>query len=443
MSSFQLPFLGSNHLLFDLQCQRNDYMLPHMPTTELPFLLHYICSVPNSAEKPASIESAIRSASQHKVVGRLLNGLKRAGIPSNNPLRKALALQNLTQWATRTRMLELWPALRAGFDRHSVKILVLKGPASSVQLYGDPLVRECTDLDILVDTNDIGLITGIFAELGFSIEPFFKPPVEEWKPKPRAKRPADDTKRPEALPHHTVFWKKVEPFRIECHSPKSQDAAGFTEVVMREFIARSVEATSGPESPYPWSCRTLDLVDQSLFIIAHGTQHGWCTLHWLLDLAAIFEKKDTRFHENLAREIANHGMEKKLKLAASVYRSVFGRTVPAPLAQVVEGEHASLAIELRYVLNALSKGGSQHNNFLNQLRFMFLYSPSFAKSFSEWLSMIAAPLLPSEEDRDLIPLPDELFFLLVPLRPWIVFYKKGRRMFRRRNNALGYDKRKN
>ena len=399
-----------------------------MPATELPFLLHYICSVPNSADKPASIESAMRSASQHKVVGRLLSGLKRAGIPNDHPLRKALALKNLTQRMVRTRMLELWPELRAGFERRGVKVLVLKGPASSVQLFGDPLVREGTDLDILVDTNDISLIAGIMSRLGFSIELPFKPVAEEWKPKPRAKRPADDARRPEALPHHTTFWKKGEPVRIQCHSPKSQDAAGFTEAVMREFIARSVEATSGPESPYPWSCWTLDLVDQSLFIIAHGTQHAWCTLHWLLDLAAVFEKDDTRFHEDLARAIVDHGMERKLKLAASVYRSIFSRAVPAALARVAAGEHASLSIELRLALDALGKGGSEHGRFLDQLRFMFLYTPSFAKSLPERLSMVIEPQLPSEQDRDLIPLPDALIFLLVPLRPWIVLYKKGRRM---------------
>jgi hypothetical protein len=335
-------------------------------------------------------------------------------------------------------MLVLWPELRAGFERSGIKALVLKGPASSVQLYGDPLVREGTDLDILVDTNDSGLIAGIMGEMGFSIEVPFKPAAEEWMPKPRVKSSAAYARRTDVLPHHTVFWKKGEPFRIECHSPKSQDAAGFTEAVMREFIARSVEATSAPESSYHWSCRTLALIDQSLFIIAHGTQHAWCTLHWLLDLAAVFENGDARFHEDLAREIVNHGMERKLKLAASVYRSVFGRAVPTPLAQVVAGEHASLGLELRLALDALGKGGSEGGRFLDQLRFMFLYQPSFAKSFSERLSMMIAPLLPSEQDRDLIPLPDEFIFLLVPLRPWIVLYKKGRKMLRRRDNALGY-----
>jgi hypothetical protein len=402
-------------------------MLSHMPATELPFLLHYVCSVPNSAKIPASIESAVHSALQHKVVGRLSSGLKKAGVPGDHPLLKALALQNLTQRAMRIRMLLLWPELRAGFERRGVKVLVLKGPASSVQLYGDPLVREGTDLDILVDTNDLGLIAGIMGEMGFSIEAPFKPAAEGWKPKPRAKRPAA-AKRLEELPHHTVFWKKSEPFRIECHSPQSQDAAGFTEAVMREFIGRSVEAASGPESSYPWSCRTLSLVDQSLFIIAHGTQHAWCTLHWLLDLAAVFEKDDTRFHEDLAREIVNHGMERKLKLAALVYRSVFGRAVPAPLAQIAAREHAHLGVALRYALDALGNGGSKHGSFLNQLRFMFLYAPSFAKSFPERLSMVIEPLLPNEQDRDLVPLPEDLSFLLIPLRPWIVLYKKGRRM---------------
>jgi hypothetical protein len=111
-----------------------------------------------------------------------------------------------------------------------------------------------------------------------------------------------------------------------------------------------------------------------------------------------------------------------------VYRSVFGRAVPAPLAQIAAREHAHLGVALRYALDALGNGGSKHGSFLNQLRFMFLYAPSFAKSFPERLSMVIEPLLPNEQDRDLVPLPEDLSFLLIPLRPWIVLYKKGRRM---------------
>lgn len=127
---------------------------------------------------------------------------------------------------------------------------------------------------------------------------------------------------------------------------------------MRGFIERSVIARSGVKSSVSWSCRTLDEVDHAIFLIAHGVQHAWCSLHWLLDLAAIVEREEPGFHERLAHSIAALKMGRKLELSLRVYRRVFGRPVPEALAQAGTrgGAAPGARCRIRHLLCAESRG---------------------------------------------------------------------------------------
>jgi len=358
-------------------------------------------------------ERFIALAKQHKVAGTAYAGLAKAGISLSQDGMRRLSREAMVGHATRSLLLRDWREIVAAFKAGGIRALTIKGPASSIQLYGDALTREYYDLDILADIEDIGPVLPVMTRLGYALTDTL---------------PLSSTMQTSSFvqkkSHHVNFRKAGRPFHIEIHGKTWQDDKAFSPGFMEKLLDRAIPLDASEE----WG-DTLALADHVLFMIAHGTQHAWCLLHWLLDLAVVLERNDEVMLQVLSAQIRSLGMERQLKLACAVAQSVYPVKIPEPLQNIIAKEKAHLALPMRFALARLKTGGRDHATVMNVLLHSAVFMPSLTKGLIRKTRLIIRPFLTPRTDAEALPLPKPLQFLYLPLRPFFVLTRRLKRRF--------------
>jgi hypothetical protein len=142
-------------------------------TKELPAVrcLVELCGAPRTAELPASMDAwdaVITLALFHRVAPLLWVNLQHRSVPDavRDRLRAIYAVNLLRNLRAETEEQRIVAALRDA----GVPALELKGPSLSELLYGDPGVRQCADLDILVQPENLERANSLLGLLGYARE---------------------------------------------------------------------------------------------------------------------------------------------------------------------------------------------------------------------------------------------------------------------------------
>jgi hypothetical protein len=363
-----------------------------------------------SARENLDEKAFITMARQHKVVGTVYNGMEIAGIRLSAENMQILAREAMVGRATRSLLLRDWQELVAAFIAAGIRALTIKGPASSIQLYGDPLTREFSDLDILVDIPEIQQILPMMTILGYETVdklPTMEPGFFQQK-----------------RCHHVSFIKPGRPFRIEIHGKDWQDDKDFTPEYMDGLFSRS-EALGKPGE---WG-DSLSPADHALFMLVHGTQHAWCLLHWLLDFATLLDQNNGSMIQAFSGQVRLLGLERQLKLACAVVRSVYPVAIPELIRSIIDGDAASIAIPLRFALDRLDSGGKDGASLKNVILHSCVFMPSLTKGPFRKARLIIRPFLTPQVDAEALPLPKLLRFLYLPLRPFFVLTRRFKKRF--------------
>lgn len=368
------------------------------------------------AYKGLDEERFVAMAVQHKVAGTSYKGLEKAGIKLSPRNMRNLAREAMVGHATRSLLFRDWHEIVAAFKAEGIRALTIKGPASSVQLYGDPLTREFYDLDILADIPDIQPVLPVMARLGYA-------PSD-----PSALLHATTVAGPfiQKPSHHVSFQKAGRPFHIEIHGKTWQDDKEFYPAYIEELFVRAVPLAEGKG----WG-DTLSPADHIVFMVAHGTQHAWCLLHWLLDLAVALDRTDEVLHRTLAEQIRVLNMGRQLKLACMIVRSVYPVAIPESIQDIIDGENASLEMPLRFALARLQQGGRDHASMRNILLHSAVFLPALTKAPGRKVQLIFSPFLTPQRDVEALPLPKHLYFLYLPLRLFFVLSRRLKKLFGR------------
>ncbi len=108
---------------------------------------------------------------QHKLRPMAASALEEAGWPGVPPaVRETLRQDAESCVLGAMRQLHFQAALAQRAKAAGIRFLSLKGLALSTHLYGDPLIRESFDFDLLVDPGDAPRFKQLLGEMGF--EPF-------------------------------------------------------------------------------------------------------------------------------------------------------------------------------------------------------------------------------------------------------------------------------
>jgi len=286
------------------------------------------------------------------------------------------------------------------FRDRDIRMLVLKGPALSLDLYGDLSIRPSGDVDLLVPLSDIGEAGRLLQKFGYVKDDYIRSVLGDWRWRH----------------HHYAFVHPETGSKIELHWR------------MHPWPARepSFDALWDRRRTMMIGGRPVDLPgleDTFLFLASHGARHGWSRLRWLLDIDRIMRMplRWDRVAAELRHLACGHIGGQALRLAAGL----LGTPIPEGARQAADHPRAIVLAE-----EALFYIGRVVNLHSPPL------PPDVARHHSRHLLNLMTPrqrllfrlsyLHPYHADAEALPLPKALHFLYYPLRPVIWMWRKMR-----------------
>jgi hypothetical protein len=342
-------------------------------------------------------DTLVRGARRHRVAAAVLRGLQACGTPHlpdavAKRLRKlslANARRSLAQVAEVRRLAQLFAA--AG-----VRVLVLKGATLAAQLYGDEGARVARDIDLLVDPDQFARAQEVLAAAGYRQRPDLRSP-RQYAAYLRSIKDLEYV--------HAASGNLVELHHRLLANPNLLSVPFGVLWDERE----EVELSGGVVA-------TMSRQRLPLYLCAHGADHGWARLHWLVDFAAAMRQADG------ARVIAEAdaaGLGPALRHALMLAHDWLGLTIapaaPARAADVARVRH------LQFVFRRLYTAANWHDA-----------TPKRALVYAVWERLYRL-LLKSDwryradqlradwfcpADWQSVPLPERLFWLYPLVRPW-------------------------
>jgi hypothetical protein len=219
----------------------------------------------------------VEAADRHKVLGLAYSAFSSGRSPSPpTEILARLKREAASKAAAKAMLIAEWRRVDEVLRGASIRVMMIKGPALALQLYGDPGAREFRDIDILVDAGSLKQAGEAFTSIGYeeiSLFPEFG----------RAKQ-----KVLNRASHHTAFKKRGIPAYFEVHGTNDKDI-GIAPIGIEEAFERS-QGLRFEGIPFP----TLERNDHALFVLLHGARHRWCALQWILDAAVMLEGPSLR-----------------------------------------------------------------------------------------------------------------------------------------------------
>ena len=211
-----------------------------------------------------------RLVRQHKIQPLLIRGIRKLGRTAEQyPALAALAREQNRYAAGNMRRLQALAEVNAAFAREGIRMLSMKGPLLSMELYADPGMRTSKDLDLMVSPEDLSRAGAVLKGLGYELEqnPYATTPLRH-----KYYNLIENEK-------HEVYFR--DEICIELHWQHDyQTEQSFDDLWERReerpFMGGKT-AVMGADDRYP-----------ALFI--HAAEHGFMRLRWLLDLYELQKK---------------------------------------------------------------------------------------------------------------------------------------------------------
>jgi hypothetical protein len=305
--------------------------------------------------------------------------------------------------------LQLLAGVLKDLNHSGIPVMPLKGPLLSLALYGDAGLRESRDLDILVPQKVIPQTQQCLEKIGWRLGPeYFSLSPRQWEASVQRER-------------HIEYVHAQQGCQLELHWCNEWDPPQETE----QHWARS-----GKSELFGSSYRVMSHRDLAIYLCNHGGGHRWFRAKWLGDLARMHCNGQVNWPEVLAYA-RTLGQERpvllSLQLLSEGYDLAFpniaetlGKALPYPLA--CKSVRDLTAPREPAELDALA-------HFMERVR-NSRYNRLLWPHRSWWKNL--AWFTYSLSDFRVLRLPDSLFWLYIPLRPFLWVW----RCMRRRNPTL-------
>ena len=294
------------------------------------------------------------------------------------------------------------------FRENNIKFTAFKGPVLAKTLFGDTSnTRISIDLDILVNQNELILIDKILQDNGFNLIINNKL-AGTYIPK-------DYLAYELRTDHHIVYRSKKTRNLIEVHwqlhRNKRIEAYEFdsTELMNEQINVLSEE-------------------NNLLYLLWHGSNHHWRRLAWLLDIALLLQKSYFNW-EKLIHTAESYQIQRGVISGIFLAAQLFDISVPEPVRQTYHQDKKAIDQLTKLNLKLLSlneKMAQKETGKVNFYKLLLqsvyaekLYSFTLNKRFKDKARILAANFH-SPANREYIKLPQNLFFLYIPLRPFII-----------------------
>lgn len=277
-------------------------------------------------------------------------------------------------------------------ERDGIVALPYKGPALSVDAYGDLTLRRFSDLDVLIRRNDLGRVTTLLAREGYECEFELGGERERLFTKFWYVQPFTN---PRTGVYVEVHWK-VAPFFFSFDLDVEELWENTRPVVLagREVKAPSVQ-------------------DTLLLLCVHGAKDHWSKLEWICALDGFVRRNRGLDWDYALRRARGLGSERMLLLGMFLANFVCGIELPQPVSARVNGSRVVRSLARR-VLTQLATRQKGLSSFFGRTTF-HLGARERLSDRAKYCARVATTTSPSE--WDLFRLPPDLFFVYSLVRP--------------------------
>jgi hypothetical protein len=210
---------------------------------------------------------------------------------------------------------ELFRVLQC-FAEAGLETLLTKGPALSVRCYGDPGMRQYSDLDLVIRETDIRRATQAMLDMGYQ---------------PRVPLTAIDAKK---IPGEYAFQKIGTHLLVEFHTERTFRYHPRPLHIQKLFERRASVTIDGREVP------ALSLEDELVLICVHGAKHFWERLMWIADVAALISSRQPPDWDRTIGVAHEVGGERILRLGLRLASDVLGAELPVQVEADVRSDRA-------------------------------------------------------------------------------------------------------
>lgn len=313
---------------------------------------------------------------------------------------KALLSKYSTNVINMLRLSSELEKINKEFLDHNVQSLLLKGPVLALMLYGDLSLRTSKDLDILVSPHHVTQAEEILIRLGYETEEKDQDAIDIWRRKQ----------------HHISYVHPVLLTQVELHWRMSLELPGasFEDLWERRV---TVALSSSP-------INYLGNEDLLVYLVSHGSRHGWFRLRWLYDIDRMMSK-DMINIKKLKQIYKSDGGQHLAGQSLLLTSKLFSTRLPDQLEILTHNKRSQkLAYSaLFFIKNKVDLSSDGDKSILGQHKH-YLYS---LMTWKQKLSLIIDYLYPSPKDVLLLPLPKSLHFLYFPLRPFLWLWRSLRK----------------
>jgi hypothetical protein len=276
---------------------------------------------------------------------------------------------------------ELFRIIEA-LERGGVPVAAFKGPVLAWWAYDTPGVREYMDLDLLVHPGDVLRAKYLLGELGY---------------RPEAPMPAEAEARLFKFGGQLVMIRDVPRVIVDLHWDLAPRSMGLSLGAGMLWPQLSLLTIAGRP------VLSFDQDTQLILSALHGGKHGWTTLAWLADIAAIIEAGRVDWDRVLADARTKH-LSRALFVALGLASDLLKTPLPGEVSKQIRLDPASIALaqEARsYLLNGPSGKPLFPRRLVYQLRFTegrrrqleLLWRKITEPNIADWESMQIRPSL--------------------------------------------------
>lgn len=335
---------------------------------------------------------------RHGVVGQFCTVMGKRGWADVPSEAKARLKASRTQQVVRS-LGQVAELARIGrlFTEAGIPIIPLKGVALSQELYGDPGLRSAVDLDVLVQSEDLEAAEEILVGSGYHHAFGFRSMGE------RQKRHIINSF------HHHEYTHDARGVHVELHWRSFSWSNGQV-AALWEKSSRSTWLDAG--------FMRLSPEDNILFLADHGARHDWLSLKWLADIAMLMENLPEGKWLSIYNRAACFDLQRVVCQTATLLDFFYGIESPQLCRDLYNKDVVVQRLSAQAASQLLATGeqtAPQPRQFAGTRQAMRIKRLKPATSLSELLRGVVINHIDFIE----FPLPNALFWLYLPLRPFL------------------------
>ena len=292
--------------------------------------------------------------------------------------------------------------LQKKMDELKITGVFLKGVPLASVYYGDIGLRHCGDIDLWVEKKGFEIISSYLTTLGYrsnvELSQFNRRQIAfKYKTDHHIHFASEDPTLPPVIELH---WKLRGRFGFFTFDPKNLT------IKYLQFDVGGVKLN------------LLNHIDNFLFLCCHGSEHAWYRLKWLFDLPKVINHVQFNWDDVYERAIELNCLD-EVKLTFLVLNRVLKIDVPPQFKiKILDRKVKS---QLLYIEHCIQYDGDYCDTSIEKVKNLLYFLSINQMGFLNYQLILR--YLTSERDWKTLQMPDRLFFLYFPLRPFLIIWR--------------------